>query len=247
MGVFARDGHLLALGLERRQADDLSAEEVQSLDLHLQGCPLCQSRAAFFRQEIVLPPLKLPQRPQLQLITGGAGRSAAPPPPVATTQPLERRRRWWILPLVAMAVGLLITVLLPRQGPASKALESLAMEVYRDSNSERLLPGDRVAEGEKLAFRVRSDVDGYLLISERTGAGQSRACYPPGDSPQAALLRGGPDAMVLPTALELDASPGEELLLATRCPQPFGMETVTRAELPTDCVQVRLSLYKQEP
>ena len=121
------------------------------------------------------------------------------------------------------------------------------MEVYRDRNSERLLPGDRVVEGEKLAFRVRSDVDGYLLISERTGSGQSRACYPPGDSPQAALLRGGPDAMVLPTALELEAGAGEELLIATRCPKSFGMETVTRAELPADCVQVRLSLYKQEP
>jgi hypothetical protein len=146
-----------------------------------------------------------------------------------------------------MAVGLVVTVLLPRQRPAEQRPATLAMEVYRDRNSQRLLPGDQVVEGEKLAFRVRSDEDGYLLISERNGAGESRPCYPTGDSPQAVLLRGGPDAMVLPTALELDNSTGEEILIATRCPRPFGMETVTRADLPDDCTQVRLSLFKTAP
>ena len=65
--------------------------------------------------------------------------------------------------------------------------------------------------------------------------------------PQAVLLRGGPDAMVLPTSLELDNSVGEEILIATRCPKPFGMETATRADLPDDCMQVRLSLFKSAP
>ncbi len=246
MGVFARDGHILALGLERHQAEDLSAEETQGLNQHVEACTLCQSRAEHIRQGLELPPLKLPQRPQLQLIAGGAGRGAAPPPAPAPTPP-PARRRWWLLPVAAMAVGLLVTVLLPRQPPATQRPASLSMEVYRDSNSQRLLPGDQVVEGEKLVFRVRSDEDGYLLVSERNGAGQSRSCYPTGDSPQAVLLRGGPDAMVLPTALELDNSLGEEILIATRCPNPFGMETVTRADLPDDCTQVRLSLFKSAP
>lgn len=246
MGVFARDGHLLALALERQQAEDLSAEEAQSLDQHLQSCPLCQTRAEHLRQELLLPALKLPQRPQLQLIPGGAGRGVAPAPaPAPVVAPT--RRRWWLLPVAAMAVGLVVTILLPRQPPATQLPASLSMEVYRDSNSQRLLPGDQVVEGEKLVFRVRSDEDGYLLVSERTGAGLSRACYPTGDSPQAVLLRGGPDAMVLPTSLELDNSVGEEILIATRCPKPFGMETVTRADLPDDCMQVRLSLFKSAP
>ncbi|HND31799.1 MAG TPA: hypothetical protein PLA94_17475 [Myxococcota bacterium] len=247
MGVFARDGHLLLLGLERHQAEDLGPEERQGLEQHLGDCSLCQSRHARLQQELVLPPLKLPQRPQLQLIPGGAGRGAPPPAAAPTAAPPPSRRRWWLLPVAAMAVGLIVTVLLPRQRSTGQNPGSLAMEVYRDRDSQRLLPGDLVAEGEKLAFRVRSDEDGYLLVSERNGTGQSRPCYPAGDSPQAALLRGGPDAMVLPTALELDNSAGEEILIATRCPQPFGMETVTRADLPEDCTQVRLSLFKKAP
>jgi anti-sigma factor RsiW len=72
MGLFARDGHILDLGLERYLAEELSASEGEALEAHLSVCAACQARVEHLRLPMsALPPLSdtLPSPQHTELIT----------------------------------------------------------------------------------------------------------------------------------------------------------------------------------
>lgn len=254
MNLFARDGHLLELSLERQQAQDLSAEEEKQLQQHLQGCEACKARAAAVAEPLSLPPLPAEKpRPALRLLPGGRVPGAPPPeapaaPPVEAAPP-RSRRVWWAVPAVAMAAGILLTVLFSPDQFTRRGGTDLVLEVYKNTGnangmgvSQRLQSGDTVASGDQIGFRIRSDVDGYLLISGRDGKGNIYACYPQDLGAVAVPVLGGPDAVALAAAVQLDGTPGEEQITATRCPRTLGFPDL--ANLPQGCVQTTVSLHK---
>lgn len=248
MGLFRRDGHALELSLERRQADDLSAEEKASLEKHLSECEECQALARSIGEPVELPPLKLPERPVLRLIPGGAGKGTAPEPVVPVAPPVvPRSRRWWVVPMVAAAAVMVVVFMLPTEKFTRRGGGSIVMEVYRDTGgvSQRLVEGDEVAAGDTLGFRVQSDVDGYLMIYGHDGQGSVYPVYP--QNPEAPPIVGSPDLQALPVAIQLDDTPGEESLIGVRCLHPFSLPQVTGEELPKGCVESRLRLHKKKP
>lgn len=274
MGLFARDGHILDLGLERYLAEELSAPEGEEVEAHLSACAACQQRVDHLRRPMpALPPL-----PALRLSSGPAEPESPPPagedppqaaqpkpaptlrllpkpppePPAAAApeaRPARRTNLYWITPLLAAAVVLLVYIGVPDEDFVARGGGSLQLEVYRDQTgvSERLLPGGTVRAGDRLAFRVQVPRDGFLLVAGTDGRENTYACYPTGDNPAAAPVVSAADPQALPAAIELDESPGEELLFAVFCSDPFDLSTALRAPLPKGCSRVDVPLKKAPP
>lgn len=59
MSGFARDGHVLDLGLERFLLDDLAPADRRAVKAHLRDCALCRDRVEAIRLDlsVPLPPL----------------------------------------------------------------------------------------------------------------------------------------------------------------------------------------------
>ncbi|HNC95428.1 MAG TPA: hypothetical protein PKW90_04845, partial [Myxococcota bacterium] len=171
--------------------------------------------------------------------------AAAPPPPARPARP----SLYWLAPLLAAAGALLVYIGIPDEDFTSRGGRSLQLEVYRDQTgvSERLLPGGTVRAGDRLAFRVQVPRDGFLLVAGTDAQKDTYACYPAGDNPAAAPVVGTADPQALPAAIELDGSPGEELLFAVFCPSPFDLSTALQAPLPKGCSRVDVPLRKAPP
>jgi hypothetical protein len=119
------------------------------------------------------------------------------------------------------------------------------LEVYRQTSgvSQRLQSGDAVSSGDNLGFRIRSEKDGFLMISGKDGEGHIYPCYPPNGV--AVAIAGSPDAVALNAAVQMDGTPGEETITATLCPAVF--ELTNFSSLPEDCQQVAVVLPKKSP
>ena len=113
-------------------------------------------------------------------------------------------------------------------------------QVLRGSSQEVLQPGDR------LRFAYTAASAQYLAILSIDGAAQASIYYPAGA--QAERVEPGTDVL-LPSSVELDATLGEEKIVAVFCAEPFEVEPLRAAlaELPArpGCSTYTLQVHKQ--
>jgi hypothetical protein len=134
-------------------------------------------------------------------------------------------------------------------GTRSKGAFALTFFVKRGDAVLAGSDGQSVAPGDQLRFAITSAAPGHLAIFSLDGAGVASVYYPSGITRAQSLAASS--SKPLDTAVELDAVPGRERIIAISCPEPFELEPLrarlqTERELsaPPDCVLDQLTLVK---
>src|SRR5439155_8832126 len=94
---------------------------------------------------------------------------------------------------------------------------SLLIHVATDGGSRPLASGDTIAPAARIRFEVPGTRSGYIAIIGVDGSGATTVYYPFGGTQAASL---GLDRL-LPGAIQLDATPGDEHFYALFSAQPF--------------------------
>ena len=223
--IFTRDWHLQDLALERLELDDLDPAAERSVRDHLTSCLACKARHQAIVAELAVP---LPE----------LGIEAAPAPTASNVVPLSVRRSFLVAggagAVMAMAAAFMVMTLLqpadPQPDPEFQVRGSeLSLEVYRqdEKGAVRLQDGDGVRPGDHLGFRVASQEAGYLLVLGIDSTLEPYPCYPADPSRGAQAWAASPRPVQLDTAIQLDATPGQERIVALLCDEPVGLDILT--------------------
>lgn len=217
-----RDGHLTTLSLERHLAGEIDASP------HLESCEACMVRhMALLEDAITMPPA----------------------PPIA---PAKAPSPWPLAGVILAAAAALVFLVILPTAPSNDGVRvkgSFAFEVHaHDGKTSRLLvDGDAVAAGERLGFRVKSDAAGHLLILGRDAADTIWLAYPQDGQGQSAPFEAGA-LRDLKQAVTLDATPGEERLIAVLCADPITQASagplVLKRATPEGCRVRQITLRK---
>jgi len=201
------------LQLDRVACGELARSQV---DGHLSSCAACLAR---------LDELAEAHRRLAPEMTRAAARLAAEVAP----RPLRRRRAVIAAAgAILAAAAALLLFLWPRGdqragGLRAKGGLSLDLAVRRqDGRVDTVLPGERLAAGDAIRFRVASSTAGQLVIVGLDAVGQVSAYVPP-----IAIPSGRGDW--LDGAIELDDSPGPERIVAVLCPKSNEVSEVLAA------------------
>jgi hypothetical protein len=203
--------------LERSLAGDLPAARAQLVDRDATDAD--RARLAELRAERDAYLAGIDVDAEVRLIRARASLMPAP-------------RRWWrwALPavLAAAAAAIFVFVIRPK-GDDDDVLvkgEPVTLTIHRAeaSGSRPLASGDVVHPGDRIRFEVTAAKKGYIAIVGLDGSGATTVYFPfassvPVDFDPAA----GP---VLPGAIQLDATPGDERFFAIYALQPFSIDTV---------------------
>ncbi len=223
--LYTRDWHLQDLALERLELGDLQPHEARSVQDHLVACPACQARRQAIAAELAAPLPELTLEATQGPVAGGGEVVALP----------VRRARWVFggaAAMMAMAAGLVVTLLqpgAPQDDPEFQARGSaLILEVYRkdDAGAVRVRDGDGVRASDQLGFRVASQDAGYLLVFGVDSTLRPYPCYPADASRGAVAWPASPTPVQLDAAVQLDATPGQERIVALLCDEPIDLELV---------------------
>ncbi len=199
---FDREGHPTELTIARVLADELTLDG--ALATHFESCPACRDAldaARRFDRERALSP-----------------------PPALRASPTPGRGRW--VPLaIAAAAAAVVGVLLLRPAPEGDGFRlkgGLALTlVADDGGAQRAVDdGDPVRAGERLGFRVQHAAGGHLLVLGVDGRGETYPCHPQGPAPASEERPPTPRATALDAAVEFDATPGAETIVALLCDGP---------------------------
>ena len=226
--------------LDRLQAGELGADEAASVKAHLSRCAGCAGAAAALdthRQQFLAQDLSA-------LAADALARAGATAPVVAT-----RAARWrFLLPVFGVglaAAGALLLVPGLREAAApgetaddtfrSKGGLSLSLYVQHpeESGEGKLHTGEALHPGDKLRFKVSSERAGHLTVLAVDQQGTVSVFHPQRGSAETASAALAPIAArsegPLPTAVELDDTLGEEILVAVRCAEPRPVAEVVAA------------------
>lgn len=145
--------------------------------------------------------------------------------------------RWWKWvasggALVAATAAIVFVV--TRPGPDRPRSSDDDLQVKGDeitlivhTPQRRLASGDTVRPGDRLRFEISAAEPGYLAVIGIDGTGAPTVYYPErGTGPAAIEVRG---SQLLPGAIELDATPGDETFHAVFARRPFTLEAVLPA------------------
>ena len=143
--------------------------------------------------------------------------------------------RWAAGGALAAAAAALIVVPRLRDVPAEDDLLpkgsaiGLIVHVADRAGSHRVASGDTVQAGDRVRFELSVARPGYVAVIGIDGAGTVAVYYPVGGQAPAPIdPRGGG---VLPGAVELDDTPGDEQFLAIYAEQPFALDPARLAAM----------------
>jgi hypothetical protein len=233
------------LTLDELGADELAPAAALAAEAHLGGCVRCQGRQAELRGQAEA---YLNQFPQLRL----------DPRPTPLRRAAASRSSYWGAAgalAVAAGVALLFGGLPDRardEGAQTTRLKGGSRLSFFVKRGTEVLPGfdgQAVRAGDRLRFAVSTAAPQHLAVLSRDSRGVASIYHPQsGTSEALGMVREAP----LPTAVELDDAPGEELLYAVFCPEPFTVEPLRaalarHATLPPlpGCSVDRLKLLKE--
>lgn len=171
------------------------------------------------------------------------------------------KRRWlrWFLPASALAAAAAVVLVVVRRGgdePGRRDDEiqvkgdeiSLVVHLATDSGSTRLASGDSVKAGDRLRFEINAGKPGYVAIIGIDGSGQPTIYHPERGTAPVAF---DPKVRLVPGAIQLDATPGDERFIAIYGERPFSLDVVlpaiaTGASLPPDLSKAVVVLNKSD-
>ncbi len=201
------------LQLDRALRGELARSEV---DGHLSSCAACLARQSALAEA---------ERRLAPEMTRAAARLAAEIAP----RPLHRRRVVVAAGVLLAAAAALLLVLRPRGDERAAGLRAkggfsldLAVRHRQDGRVDEVLPGDRLAAGDAIRFRVASPAAGQLVVVGLDATGQVSAYVPP-----TAIPAGRGDW--LDGAIELDDARGAERIVAVLCPESIAAGDVVAA------------------
>lgn len=149
----------------------------------------------------------------------------------------EKRAWWrWLVPASALAAAAALALVLFRRGDTPAPSEddiqvkgeeiALLVHVATDSGSRRVSSGDEVMPGDRLRFEVNAPKPGYVAVVGIDGSG-ALTIYHPGNG--TGPIAFDPHARLLPGAIRLDATPGDERFFAIYSATPFAFDVVLPA------------------
>ena len=187
--------------LEARVAGDSSAASVQE---HLAGCEDCQGYVRALDESADVFRKQRPPELFLRQVHARAER---------------KPRRWWVGIGVALAAGLALVGVLPRE--LGRSAEDVRMKgspfsvVYRRAGMDAPAPVPedfRARPGDALRFFYRAPRAGFVAVLEVDGTHRASVLYPYGQKRSTPLEKNRREPLA--GALTLDDSPGPEWLVA---------------------------------
>jgi len=151
--------------------------------------------------------------------------------------------------LAAAAAALLLLVVRRADPPTEDDLAIKGGEVALiiHTESRRLATGDTIGAGERIRFEINAGRRGYVAIVGIDGSG-AQTVYFPVQGTQPAAIDPAVDR-ILPGAVKLDATPGDERFYALYSEQPFALDAalpaVRGAKPPAGVVITEVVLHKQ--
>ncbi len=140
----------------------------------------------------------------------------------------EPRAPWfrWLVPVGALAAAAVVMLVLWRRTPVDDDLQlkgdgvTLVIYMQTDANSKKLASNDTVAAGAHIRFQVTAGKRGYVAVI--------------GVDPKTATVYVSPYAYegglcLLPGAIELDDTPGDERFYAVFASEPFTADAAMAA------------------
>lgn len=163
------------------------------------------------------------------------------------------RGRWaGLAGVLAAAAAVTVFVATPDSRPGGIQTKGgeLGLTVFRDRGGvvERAASGEGFAAKDRLRFEVNVPEPGHVLVFGVEAGGAVYRAYP-NDSESSVPVDAGA-AQLLPGAIELDASSGQEVLHFVLCPRPFTVSEVAAAgalDLPQGCRSTSFELDKGRP
>jgi hypothetical protein len=174
----------------------------------------------------------------------------------------EKRSWWkWLVPASALAAAAAVVLVFMRRGgegtpPPDDDIQvkgdEISLVVHAQSGaggSRRLASGDDVMPGDKLRFEVNAAKPGYVAVVGIDGSGELTVYHPGNGTGPIAF---DPAARLLPGAIALDATPGDERFYAIYSEQPFAFDVVLplvedNSPLPPTISRAEVVLNKKLP
>lgn len=217
-----------ALHLDRFVMEELDAAEAERVRAHLAGCAHCAGAVDGLRaaRDERLPPLRvvpLAPRPRLWRRTAAAGLG------------------------IAAAASLLLVFRHSGERPKGPGY-SLVMYVEHGGEVRRAGPGETVAAGDAVRFAVTTPSRSYVAVLSLDPAGHGSVYFPVGA--RAEPVEAGAE-VALPLGTRLDATVGEERIVALFCSSPIELEPLRvqlergGLSLPDGCQVTRWSFVKR--
>ncbi|CAN5685286.1 hypothetical protein BH11MYX1_BH11MYX1_55280 [soil metagenome] len=168
----------------------------------------------------------------------------------------ERRPSWrrWLAPIATLAAAAAALVFLLGKKPVPKPSvdddrrtkgDDISLVIH--GQDHQLASGDTIAAGAKIRFEAQGSKQGFIAIVGIDGSQTTTVYYPYGAHEGMAV---GVDNRLLPSAIELDATPGDETFYALFSTRPFAIDSVVPAlrgsdPLPPGVVMSRVVLHKK--
>ena len=236
------------LELERKLVGDLSPARAKALES--EATPADMARLSELRDESAAYLSALDVDLEVRRIEQRAER----------LKPPSRRSVWlrWLLPagaLVAAAAALLLAFFNKKEDRIpgddddlrTKGDDiSLVIHASAGADSTKLATGDTITPGTKLRFEIQGGKQGFIAVVGIDGSNATTIYYPWNGSEAAPL---GADRL-LPKAIQIDATPGDEKFFAVFSTKPFAVSAILpglqgTGALPAGVVKSEVVLHKK--
>jgi len=239
------------LELDEWLAGELAVPDELRCHEHSRHCASCRQRKLTIEQTSAAFHEGAPSFEVLSTLV-----EARAPRRYAGASKATRLRHHLAAPL-AVACAALLAFVVTRDKPAAPGLDTetrakgaprLSFFLKRGGSTERMASGASVRPGDLLRFVYSTDRPYYVALMGVDA--HSTSVYYPSDT-RAVLAHAGQD-VALNFSVELDDTPGRELVIAWFCPEPFEVALargalITAAPLPAalaSCRRVEIELNK---
>jgi uncharacterized protein DUF4384/putative zinc finger protein len=244
------------LQLDRRLAGELSPAEGQAIEHHLEVCPACHQRQA------ELDEVQLRFARDMPGWASRRGEPVAASHPAPSARPHRNLQRWLAgASTLAAAAALALFMVGPwREDPSAGEIAggtrakgraaSLGWVVRRGEHTFVGRPEQWLRAGDALRFTVSSPEPVYVAVLGLDARGRLSVYHP--DRERLTRVEAG-EQYPLPGAIELDATPGQEVLYGIFCEDAAPLASVKLAverspeapALPPGCSFERWGLSKE--
>jgi hypothetical protein len=143
----------------------------------------------------------------------------------------------WLVPAGALAAAAAILLVFLRRNDSPPTLDediqfkgdgvALIIHLATSGQSQLLDDGDLVKPGDRIRFEIDAPKPGYVAIFGVDGSGKLTLYYPEG----AEAAKYDPENRLMPGAIELDATPGDERFMVFYSDKPFATTTTNPSAL----------------